>query len=110
MEAALFISVSSLILSLVGYFRVKKAIRKANLFLQERPDSNEVEVIAVDHTKDDVLVSHRRWGSYASGGKEELKGKGTCTVVLYTVDGKLRTKWFDGKWTLEQVKNWKELE
>lgn len=29
------------------------------------------------------------------------------TVVLYTADGELKTKTFDGKWTLAQVSNWK---
>ena len=28
------------------------------------------------------------------------------TTVLYTANGQLKTRDFDGVWTLEQVKNW----
>lgn len=66
----------------------------------------ELKVIGVSELKKGEVAIHinHDWGR----GVDTISTP--HTVVLYTEDGVLKTKRFEGKWTLAQVKNWKSLE
>lgn len=67
---------------------------------KKRPSLETVRVIAITANKN---LKAKNVSSFGHSYTEVLN---PYTTVLYTMNGKLKTKDFDGVWTLEQVKNW----
>ncbi len=75
---------------------------------------NQKHIIKVLKVKDDVrdveIVEYCNSYGYVGGGKSKTKKikKSPFTVVLYTKDGELYTREFNGEWDLNDIKHWEE--
>lgn len=77
---------------------------------RKQPDSkpkHQIEVIGVTPiAKGKVTVNIRSPYDYSA---TESSFAGPRTIVLYLDNGELKTKLFDGQWSLEQVKIWRKI-
>lgn len=71
----------------------------------------KVQVLGIEHRQGKNIEKKIEKYSGYSSTVEYVYSKPTPTapkqtLVLYTADGELKTKEFDGLWTLEQVTSW----
>jgi len=74
-------------------------------------DYVDIEVIGVELKKGSNVTKKTVHNSAYNYSIEYSYGEPTDdapkkTLVLYTADGVLKTKEFDGTWTIDQVSNW----
>jgi hypothetical protein len=67
-----------------------------------------IKVLAVKEEKRDVITteSERYYG--AGNQSKETKVKSSFTIVLFTKDGALMTREFNGAWDLTDIKKWED--
>ena len=71
---------------------------------RHKREKKVVKVIGISPVpKREVTI---RTGGYLGEYTDSIKHSIEGTLVLYTVDGELKTQFFDGKWSLDQVSHW----
>lgn len=78
---------------------------------QQEPNIQEpiIKVIKIkEDTRDVEIEEYTNYGYSHSTRKTKKIKKSPFTTVLYTKDGELYTREFNGEWDLEDIKHWEE--
>ena len=75
---------------------------------------DEIKVIKVQHSKRTITETSEisNFGGYSSREKTDTKevSKVDITSVLYTRNGVLSVREFNGKWNLTDIRGWEDIE